>query len=33
MEYLSREEMWSVIPNQSEVAILHAIERETGAEF
>lgn len=33
MEYLSREEMWSVMPNQSEVRILRAIERETGAEF
>jgi len=33
MDYLSREEMWSVIPNQSEVRVLRAIERETGAEF
>ena len=33
MELLSREEMWSVMPNQSEVKALRAIERETGAEF
>jgi len=33
MDYLSREEMWSVMPNQSEVEILQAVERETGAEF
>jgi len=33
LNYLSREEMWSVMPNQSEVTILRAIERETGAEF
>jgi hypothetical protein len=33
MDYLSREEMWSVIPNQSEVRILRTIEKETGAEF
>jgi len=32
-EYLSREEMWSVMSNQSEVEILRAIEKETGAEF
>lgn len=33
LDYLSREEMWSIMPNQSEVEILQAIERETGAEF
>ena len=33
MNYLTREEMWSVLPNQSEVSILRAIERETGAKF
>lgn len=33
LDYLTREEMWSVMPNQSEVKVLHAIERETGAEF
>ncbi len=33
MDYLTREEMWSVMPNQSEVKALRAIERETGAEF
>jgi len=33
MDYLSREEMWSVISNQSEVKILRAIEREVGVEF
>lgn len=33
LDYLSREEMWSVMPNQTEVKILHAIERETEAEF
>jgi hypothetical protein len=33
MDYLSREEMWSVLSNQSEVEILHAIEKETGVEF
>lgn len=33
VEYLSREEIWSVIPNQSEVRILRAIEKEAGAEF
>ena len=33
MENLSREELWSVMPNQSEVKILRAIERETGVEF
>ena len=33
MDFLTREEMWSVMPNQSEVRILRAIEREIGAEF
>jgi len=33
LDYLSREEMWSVMPNQTEVKILHAIEQETEAEF
>ena len=33
MDFLTREEMWSVMPSQSEVRILRAIERETGAEF
>jgi len=33
MDYLRREEMWSVMPIRSEVMILRAIERETGAEF
>ena len=33
MDFLSRDEMWSVMPNQSEVKILQTIERETGAEF
>ena len=33
MDFLSREEMWSVMPNQSEVEILQAVERETGGEF
>lgn len=33
MEYLSREEIWSVMPNQSEVKTLLAIEKETGVEF
>ena len=33
LDYLSREEMWSVMPNQSEVRILRAIEKETGAEL
>lgn len=33
MDYLTREEMWSVIPNQSEAKVLRAIEKETGAEF
>lgn len=33
MDYLGREEMWSVMPNQSEVRILRAIEKEAGAEF
>ncbi len=32
MDYLTREEMWSVMPNQSEVKILRAIERQTGAK-
>ena len=33
MDYLTREEMWSVMPNQSEVKVLRAIEKEAGAEF
>jgi Leucine-rich repeat (LRR) protein len=33
MNYLSREELWSVIPNQTEVRILRTIEKEVGAEF
>jgi len=33
MDYLSREEMWSVMPNQSEVKVLRVIEKEAGAEF
>ena len=33
LDYLSREEMWSVMPNQSEVRILRVIEKEAGAEF
>lgn len=33
MDYLSREEMWSVMPNQSEVRILRAIERKAETEF
>lgn len=33
MDFLSREEMWSIMPNRSEVKTLRTIERETGAEF
>lgn len=33
MKYLSREEMWSVMPNQSEVRALRAIEETAGAKF
>lgn len=33
MDILSREEMWSVMPNRSEVKTLRAIEREVRAEF
>lgn len=33
MDFLSREEMWNVMPNRSEVKTLRAIEREAGAEF
>lgn len=33
IDYLTREEMWGVMPNQSEVRILRAIEKETGSEF
>ena len=33
MDFLSREEIWSVIPNQAEVKILRSIEMETEAEF
>lgn len=33
MDFLTREEMWSMIPNQAEVKILRSIEMETEAEF
>ncbi len=33
LDYLSQEELWSVMPNQLEVKHLRAIEREAGAEF
>jgi hypothetical protein len=33
LDYLTREEMWDILPNQSEVRILRAIEKEVGAEL
>jgi Leucine-rich repeat (LRR) protein len=33
MDYLTREEMWSAMPNQSDVKILNSIEKELKAEF